>query len=491
MTAQPPRARLLSALLTTLRGRVGMGEGSLKAWGSQQKPPVGLTTVESLAAQLVKDGLATHEVKAIDGSSFYRPVPVGSAASAPTPTPTPAPEVRVSKKTVVALPIEDFLAYCAGVAAGPREASVYSWLRVRGIPRAAAEGLLSQLLQERRLERRERSVAGETIVRYAVADPSVEPAPLPRSDAPAEPPANDDVDPGDPEDDEGAEDDPRAAFDEDPEEEEACRICVELTRERDRAEGELSVALVGGEGLRDHLTVARRERDDALAEARIYHDAICEVAPGLRGASPRHLAGVLGEIVRELREEREGLQERLWAAENALQGAQARPTVDGGTLASYLTRLTDDQWLVVQRGRAQLAEARDLRAKAAELEEEGTRTLEALLSEKPSQAPASPPPPPPVEAPPVAAPSGETVREEEEAPPSEEGPRLPPAGTLQYDVLQLVLKRGKSDAETLAGKLRETKQRVSSALSLLAKRGILVRVATGLYEVAPTARRAA
>jgi hypothetical protein len=437
-----------------------------------------------------------------------------SALLALRSTPSPAPEVPVSKKKpITPVLIDQLLAYCAGVSSGPREGSIHLWLRTRGIPRVDAETLLEDLVRERRLERRERSVAGEAIVRYVVADPSVEPAPLPRSDAP-EPPANDDSDPGDPEDDEGALDDPAAAFDEDPEEE-ACQRC---------------------ERRHEQLVVVRRERDDALEEASVYYDTICEVVPDLRGTSPRHLAGGLGELVRNLRNaqpdpcvecgslkfENDRLtQEREEAMREAriyreaicelfpnLRGygpgflaeglrnlvrdltTQARPVVDGGTLASYLTRLTDDQWLVVQRGRAQLAEARDLRAKAAELEEEGTRTLERLLDTPAGQAPAEPPPPP-VEAPPVAAPSGEQIREEEPAPPSEEGLRLPPVGTLQHVVLQALIQRGKGDAQTLATKLREEKGRVSSALAILAKRGILVRTAVGLYEPAPTLRRAA
>jgi hypothetical protein len=420
-----------------------------------------------------------------------------SALLALRSTPSPAPEVPVSKKKPTPVLIDQLLAYCAGVENGPREGSIHLWLRTRDVPRVDAEALLSQLVEERRLERREKSVAGDLVVRYVVVDSSVEPAPLPRSDAPA----NDDSDPGDPEDDEGALDDPAAAFDEDPPEE-ACQRCASLTRERNALSEEL------GQGLGDALQRTAELAREVLELRRGHDDLRLRFCSALGLSAQVEWTAIL-DRVRDLRDEHAGaegdnakalvraeaLQEQLAVVkrerDEALREAQslatqARPTVDGGTLASYLTRLTDDQWLVVQRGRAQLAEARDLRAKAAELEEEGTRTLEALLSEKPGQAPASP-----VEAPPVAAPSGETVREEEAPPPSEEGPRLPPAGTLQHDVLRLVIKRGKSDAETLAGKLRESKRRVSSALALLAKRGLLVRVATGLYEVAPTARRAA
>lgn len=106
-----------------------------------------------------------------------------------------------------------------------------------------------------------------------------------------------------------------------------------------------------------------------------------ELGAGLGDALQR--TAELAREVSTLRQERDALRRRL----------ETLPTVDGGTLASHLIRLTDDQWLLVQRGRAQLAEARDLRAKAAALEADGARILEGLL-DAPSQAPAEPAPEP-------------------------------------------------------------------------------------------------
>lgn len=398
-----------------------------------------------------------------------------SALLALRSTPSPAPEVSVSKKKITPILTDQLLAYCAGVENGPREGSIHLWLRTRDVPRVDAEALLKSLVEERRLERREKAVAGETIVRYAVVDSSVEPAPLPRSDAPE--PANDDGDPGDPKDDEGAEDDPRAAFDEDPPEEEACQRC---------------------ERRHEQLVVVRQERDDALAEASVYYDAICEVVPDLRGTSPRHLAGGLGEAVRDLRREREearahlqtvGLDARLSDAllrevaraigcestrrdvlllaahklreerdeacvrhgrlcdhlrdrlalderddESMIVGAvgllvsaadarRTAPTVDPGAVGQYLLTLPGDRWEALTLARQHLAEAKSLAARAQELEAQALAAVDSLLDTTAGQAPAEPPPPP-VEAPPVAAPSGETVREEAPA-----GPRWtsPPA----------------------------------------------------------------
>lgn len=161
----------------------------------------------------------------------------------------------------------------------------------------------------------------------------------------------------------------------------------------------------------------------------------------------------------------------------------ARPVVDPGAVGHYLLTLRPDRWEALAAARQRLVEARALAARAQEMETAALAAVDTLLATPAGEAP-------PTVAPPVAAPSGETAREEEPAPPSGEELRLPPVGTLQHDVLQLVIKRGRGDAQTVATKLHEPKMRVASALSLLAKRGILVRTAVGLYEPATALRRA-
>ena len=52
---------LKSALIAFFGSRTAVGEGSLKAWGAQQRPPVGASTAEALADELVAEGVASVE----------------------------------------------------------------------------------------------------------------------------------------------------------------------------------------------------------------------------------------------------------------------------------------------------------------------------------------------------------------------------------------------------------------------------------------------
>lgn len=52
---------LKSALVAFFGSRNAVGEGSLKAWGAQQRPPVGASTAEALADELVAEGVASVE----------------------------------------------------------------------------------------------------------------------------------------------------------------------------------------------------------------------------------------------------------------------------------------------------------------------------------------------------------------------------------------------------------------------------------------------
>ena len=89
------RARLRRSLLATLQGRPAMGDGSLRGWGSEQRPPVGPSTADTLALELVQEGLATREVRP-DGRAIYRPTqrtPEPPPVEA-SPTPPPASVAR-------------------------------------------------------------------------------------------------------------------------------------------------------------------------------------------------------------------------------------------------------------------------------------------------------------------------------------------------------------------------------------------------------------
>lgn len=93
--------------LTFLGSRAAAGEGSLKTWGSQQKPPLTGTMVEDIADALVEDGAAIKETrpsgyvwkkKLAPPAPEQRPVivvevdpPLPPARPEPPPPPPPAP----------------------------------------------------------------------------------------------------------------------------------------------------------------------------------------------------------------------------------------------------------------------------------------------------------------------------------------------------------------------------------------------------------------
>ena len=74
---------LKSALVAFFGSRNAVGEGSLKAWGAQQRPPVGASTAEALADELVAEGVASVEERS-GGRRVWRLVRE-EAASEPEP----------------------------------------------------------------------------------------------------------------------------------------------------------------------------------------------------------------------------------------------------------------------------------------------------------------------------------------------------------------------------------------------------------------------
>lgn len=80
---------LKSALIAFFGSRNAVGEGSLKAWGAQQRPPVGASTAEALADELVAEGVASVEERS-GGRRVWRLVRE-EAASEPEPTPGEEP----------------------------------------------------------------------------------------------------------------------------------------------------------------------------------------------------------------------------------------------------------------------------------------------------------------------------------------------------------------------------------------------------------------
>ena len=119
------RARLRRSLLATLQGRPAMGDGSLRVWGSEQRPPVGPSTAETIALALVAEGLASREERP-DGRAIYRPTqraPEPPPVEA-SPTPPPASVARRVQRPAPApapspAPVEEEPVLIAGDAAPP------------------------------------------------------------------------------------------------------------------------------------------------------------------------------------------------------------------------------------------------------------------------------------------------------------------------------------------------------------------------------------
>lgn len=65
------------SLLARLRAVPAAGEGTLKAWGKEMKPPLTLTQVEAHLARALSEGSATREQKK-DGTYLYRAVKKGA-----------------------------------------------------------------------------------------------------------------------------------------------------------------------------------------------------------------------------------------------------------------------------------------------------------------------------------------------------------------------------------------------------------------------------
>lgn len=101
------RARLRRSLLATLQGRPAMGDGSLRVWGSEQRPPVGPSTAETLALELVQEGLATREVRP-DGRAIYRPTQRTPEPPPVEASPTPPP-ASVARRVQRGTPIPEYV----------------------------------------------------------------------------------------------------------------------------------------------------------------------------------------------------------------------------------------------------------------------------------------------------------------------------------------------------------------------------------------------
>lgn len=202
---------------------------------------------------------------------------------------------------------EDFLAYLASVTRGARQDSACAWLAKRSLARTTSEATawLEEAVEAGVLAERQSAASDGTVVlRYSPADPSVKPAPLPKSSAPAEeaPPAIEE-DPGDPADDSGAEDDPKALEEEDPPEEgeiekvrhklweaqSKIKSLEEQVKDWDRRHREADRAAAR------ELAEANAAIDELKFDSGVYYEALTRAVPHLRGASAARVAEWLEE----------------------------------------------------------------------------------------------------------------------------------------------------------------------------------------------------
>ena len=463
-------------------------------------------------------------------------------------------EERMTRPNPLLLPSknrDDFFAYLASIDRGARQDSACAWLAKRAIAQTTDEALawLDDLVVRRLLDERV-GVApdGSRVVRYSPAIPTT-PAPLPKSSAPAEelpagkslpapkvtpkkapapPPAApvDDQDTGDPEDDEGALDDPAEHDSDDPPQVEESGDVARLTRERDEMERKwkdvlrlLDSGLGSGDDMRlrfcsalslsaqvewpailgrvrdvrdeharlaDRLATLTTERDDLAlrrerTESHRYHLA---AMAGVDGGAPWE--DVLVGVARAL-QRREAKHPQHYQGDPAEQFATS--------IAGWLVSLSEETWLEVTRARHQLAESRRLREQSHSLELHALDALDRAVGARPAAPPA------PVAAP---APAPELVPD-----PIELGPALPatpepPAsgeqandqaegGTMLERVRRFFEQNPTEtvNAPQLGPRLGCLAKHVSPSLSILFREGFLEKPRLGFYRLARKGRRAA
>lgn len=439
---------------------------------------------------------------------------------------------------------ETFFSYLASVQPdGARRDSACTRLATLGLATttAEAERWLDELVEQGLLaERTKRAGDGTTVVRYLPVEPTT-PAPLPKSSAPAEeapapavaepkakparetrigkdtyrgappkprPAPVDDQDTGDPTDDEGALDDPAEHDSEDPPQVEESGEVARLSHKLWEAESKIkTLEHQVEEWDRRHLEADRaasRDLAELKAEADLYYEAIGRAVPHLRGTSPKHMAGGLDDLVRDLRDRAQRLeQERDDLAHVLNRGSrpqhyQGDPAEQFATsIAGWLVGLSDDTWLEVTRARHQLAESKRLREQSHSLELHALDALDRAVGARPAAPPA------PVAAP-VPAPAPELVPD-----PIELGPALPvtpepPAsgeqandqaegGTMLERVRRFFEQHPTEtvNAPMLAERLGCLAKHVSPSLSILFREGFLEKPRLGFYRLARKGRRAA
>lgn len=226
--------------LAFLGSRAAAGEGSLKTWGSQQRPPLTGTMVEDIADALVDDGLATRESRAHGYVWKKTPTPP-AAENKPEPadrdatvSPEPPPPPSEAYAEVTAPPPVAVLPAAPEPPEEPPEA-LPSFFRRCG---ALGASLLGQTLRCA-LDAGHGGAHGDGATLWWT-DPAPEPSPTP-------PPVSG------PREVEAAGDDPVAAV--------LARVPRELRHTLARLLIDIGVALAGGSEGAAHLTARAADRE--------------------------------------------------------------------------------------------------------------------------------------------------------------------------------------------------------------------------------------
>lgn len=542
-----PLARLDATLILTTTARTTAG-GTRRtelaatvelgpSWPSGTRPPPRWSTAFS-GAQLATGALDGARTNArARAEAQLRALRAGKTLTLlPTEEPVthrPNPLLLPSKNR------ETFFSYLASVQPdGARRDSACTRLATLGLATttAEAERWLDEAVEQGLLaERTKRAGDGTTVVRYLPVEPTT-PAPLPKSSAPAEEapapavaepkakPAREtrigkdtyrgappkprpapvaDEDTGDPTDDEGALDDPAEHDSEDPPQVEESGEVARLSHKLWEAESKIkTLEHQVEEWDRRHLEADRaasRDLAELKAEADLYYEAIGRAVPHLRGTSPKHMAGGLDDLVRDLRDRAQRLEQERDDLAHVLNRGSRPQHYQGDpaelfatSIAGWLVGLSDETWLEVTRARHQLAESRRLREESHSLEHSALDALDRAVGARPAAPPAPAPAP---ELVPDPIPLGPAIPATPEPPASGEQANDGHEGETKIARALAYFRAHPTEeirASDLVSALEGDRPSWASVLQHLFAEGAIERVARGAYRLAQRkGRRAA
>lgn len=466
---------------TTLVATVALGP----SWPEGTTPPPRWST-SLLDAQVAAGGLAGARSNALTRAEAH----LRALRARKTLLPLPTETVMTDRENPLLNPSKnrtDFLSYLASIPKGARQDSAAAWLVKRAIAQTAEEAVrwLDELVIRSVLDEVVGVASdGSKIVRYRQHEAAPVPPPAPSVSPLASEP---EPEPTAPSNDAAAPSEPACArcldleyrVERSEETREASeREAARLRQERDFARGEvcgLETRLTEAESKARTLEGQARDLAELKAEAEIYYEALCRIAPDLRGTSAGHLADGACEEVARLRQK----------ARPPHQGEQFATSIAG-----WLVSLSEEAWQQVQQARTDLAKARDLREQSHQLEQSALDALDRLVG-----APAAP------QAAPVAPQAPELVPDPIPLGPAPAAPpplaKAAPVGDQGGPMIERVRRFFEQNpaeeisAPELGPRLGCSAKHVSPSLSTLFRAGLLDKPRTGFYRLARKSRRAA